>query len=59
LNRFLNACDLVKYAKYQPTTVEAKALSETAYAFVEQTRERPWRPERQAAPPAVIEEHAA
>ena len=59
LNRFLNACDLVKYAKYQPTTVEAKSLLETAYAFVEQTRERPWRPERQSPPPAVIEEHAA
>ena len=59
LDRFLTACDLVKYAKHQPTAVEAKSLLETAYAFVEQTRERPWRPERQSPRPAMIEEHAA
>lgn len=59
LNRFLVACDLVKYAKHQPTTVEAKSLLDTAYDFVERTRERPRRPAQQPASPQLIEGHAA
>ena len=59
LNRFLNACDLVKYANHQPTTAEAKSFLETICTFVEQTRERPWHPNRQSVLPTTIEEHAA
>ena len=59
LNRFLGACDLVKYAKHQPTTVEAKSLLDTTYDFVERTRERPGHAGERSTSPRSIEEHAA
>jgi hypothetical protein len=38
LNRFLGACDLVKYARHEPASAEADALLQTAGEFVERTR---------------------
>jgi len=40
LNAFLTACDLVKYARHEPTSLEADQAVKTAIAFVEQTRMR-------------------
>lgn len=37
LKGFLGACDLVKFAKYAPTTREAEGLYETAGVFIRQT----------------------
>jgi hypothetical protein len=37
LKGFLNACDLVKFAKYHPSHAEAQALYETAGAFIRET----------------------
>ena len=39
LRGFLNACDLVKFAKYAPTHGEAEAVYTTARNFVEETKE--------------------
>ena len=41
LNRFLTACDLVKYARHEPDRGQADALVRIAGEFVERTRERP------------------
>ncbi|UCE61199.1 MAG: hypothetical protein JSU63_05515 [Phycisphaerales bacterium] len=40
LTHFLNACDMVKYARHEPHTGESELLVKTAGAFVEKTRER-------------------
>jgi hypothetical protein len=40
LVKFLNACDLVKYAKHKPHPDESDRLIKAAGAFVERTRER-------------------
>lgn len=40
LDRFLNACDLVKYARYEPHRDQAEQLIRSAGDFVERTRER-------------------
>ncbi len=40
LNRFLGACDLVKYAGHEPALDEAGAMLEAARQFIDQTRER-------------------
>lgn len=39
LRGFMNACDLVKFAKYAPTHDEAEAVYTTARSFVEETRD--------------------
>lgn len=39
LRGFMNACDLVKFAKYAPTHDEAEAVYTTARNFVEETKE--------------------
>jgi len=40
LDRFLEACDLVKYARYEPGPSEAEAVLRAAGGFVERTRPR-------------------
>ena len=37
-NEFLNACDLVKFAKYKPTTAKNSANLDKAFEIVEQTK---------------------
>ena len=39
LKNFLNACDLVKFAKYAPTAAEAESVYISAKKFVEETRD--------------------
>ncbi|MCM8761004.1 MAG: BatD family protein [Candidatus Omnitrophica bacterium] len=39
LRGFLNACDLVKFAKYAPTRNEAENIYLTAKSFIEETRD--------------------
>ena len=39
LKNFLNACDLVKFAKYAPSRAEAEAVYMTARKFVEETKD--------------------
>lgn len=46
LNGFLTACDLVKYARHDPSSTEATGAVRAAEDFVERTRER-----EEAAPP--------
>ncbi|MDP2913280.1 MAG: hypothetical protein Q8N91_04660, partial [Candidatus Omnitrophota bacterium] len=38
LERFLGACDLVKFAKYAPTRIEAESIFTTARIFIEETK---------------------
>lgn len=38
LKDFLNACDLVKFAKYAPTTAEAENVYTSAAKFIEETK---------------------
>ena len=40
MERFLRACDLVKYAKHVPESTEADRLLAAARSFIDQTRER-------------------
>ncbi len=47
LRSFLEACDLVKFAKYEPSPDEVKQTFERAYKFVRETR--PAEPEPEAA----------
>ena len=37
LKGFLNACDMVKFAKYAPTRAEAESVYDTAKRFIEET----------------------
>jgi hypothetical protein len=39
LKKFLEACDLVKFAKYMPAADEAEGVYLTAKNFVEETKE--------------------
>ena len=39
LKSFLNACDLVKFAKYLPPSSEVEAVFMTAKKFVEETKD--------------------
>ncbi|MBI5124532.1 MAG: hypothetical protein HZA72_03850 [Candidatus Omnitrophica bacterium] len=41
LKEFLNSCDLVKFAKYNPTRKETESVYSTAKNFVDQTKEVP------------------
>ena len=38
LREFLNACDLVKFAKYAPTKPEMESIYQTAKSFIEETK---------------------
>jgi len=40
LDRFLGACDLVKYARHEPALDDADAMLKAARRFIEETRER-------------------
>ncbi len=59
LNRFLSACDLVKYARHEPRSEESDAVLRTAGDFVERTRERDTTADAGGTPPSPIEERAA
>ena len=39
LKGFMNACDMVKFAKYTPTSTETEKLYDTAKNFIEETKE--------------------
>lgn len=41
LRQFLQACDLVKFARYQPTLAELEAVHQRAYSFVLATKPAP------------------
>lgn len=41
LGEFLQRCDLVKFAKYEPTEVELRSLHGAAYRLVEETEPKP------------------
>lgn len=59
LNRFLMACDMVKYARYETHSSEAQALLGTVDEFVERTRERTPRRSEDDAPIDPHQERAA
>lgn len=59
LNAFLTSCDLVKYARHEPTSLEADQAVKTAIAFVEQTRKRSDHPGQVRNPPDASEAHAS
>ncbi len=59
LNAFLTACDLVKYARHEPTSVEAEQAVKTAIAFVEQTRVRSDHAEQSQSPSDALEARAS
>jgi hypothetical protein len=41
LGRFLESCDLVKFARYEPGETELRALHESALRLVEETEPKP------------------
>lgn len=45
LGEFLSSCDLVKFAKYEPTEVELRGLHESALRLVNETEPSPIAPE--------------
>jgi len=59
LNEFLNACDLVKYARQIPGADEADAVLRAAGGFVERTRESHYRMEGNGSPGGPSMERAA
>ncbi len=59
LNEFLNACDLVKYARQLPGADEADAVLRAAGAFVERTRESLYRTDGDGSLGAPTMERAA
>lgn len=59
LNVFLNACDLVKYARQIPGAVSADAVLRAAGGFVERTRESLYRSGEEGSPPMPTMERAA
>lgn len=48
LEDFLNGCDLVKFARYEPTERELRGLHETALRLVDETEPLPSNPESAA-----------
>jgi hypothetical protein len=44
LGDFLQSCDMVKFAKYEPTEAELRSLHSAAYRLVEETEPRPEEP---------------
>jgi len=59
LNQFLNACDLVKYARRIPGPDEADAVLRAAGGFVERTRESLYRTDGEGTPGRPEMERAA
>jgi hypothetical protein len=59
LNAFLNACDLVKYARQLPRAGEADVVLRAAGGFVERTRESLYRTDRNGSPATPTMERAA
>ncbi len=59
LNEFMNACDIVKYARHQPTTAEANAMLDAATDYIERTRERLNQTHDGAAQGEQLQEQAA
>jgi len=59
LNEFLNACDLVKYARQLPRAGEADAVLRAAGGFVERTRESLYRTDNNGSPATPTMECAA
>ncbi len=59
LSRFLDACDLVKYAGQKPRPDESDYLLKAAGGFVERTRERDGSPIAESAVGQGVAEHAA
>ena len=55
LQQFLDACDMVKYARFEPGPDEPNRLMQSAIDFVDRTRERPATPDVSGR----IEEYAA
>jgi len=58
LSRFLQACDLVKYARHVPHSGEADSLLAATRHFIEQTRERSSVEQRHETAPAHPTERA-
>ena len=54
LGRFLESCDLVKFARYEPGEAELRALHESAVRLIDETEPRP-----QADPAAAPEKPAS
>jgi hypothetical protein len=50
LGEFLNRCDLVKFAKYEPGEAELRELHESAVRLVDETEPRPMRTDSAADP---------
>ena len=59
LDRFLGACDLVKYACHQPGSGEIDGMLNEAKRFIEDTRERIAPDGRHAPPAGAVQERAA
>ena len=59
VGRFLEACDLVKYAKHVPRTTEADELLASARMFIERTREHAMPDDRSILAQAESKERAA
>lgn len=59
VGRFLEACDLVKYARYIPSDDQADELLAAARAFIEKTREHSTMEERHAPTAHASQERAA
>jgi len=58
LSRFLESCDLVKFARYEPGEPELRALHDSAVRLVDETEPRPAPgTEAQAQPPAASAPH--
>jgi len=57
LSHFLNECDLVKYARHEPTVAECNGVLQAARRFIERTRERLFAPA--AGTDRPVEEKAA
>ncbi len=53
LGDFLNHCDLVKFARYEPTQSELMAIYEAAIRLVDETEPPPPQPETPAPAPAA------
>ena len=57
LGKFLQGCDLVKFAQYEPTQMELSNLHRAAYRLVEETEPKPEpAPGAQVAPPSIADQ---
>jgi len=53
LGRFLESCDLVKFARYEPGEAELRALHESALRLIDETEPKPMTTTGQTTPPTV------